>query len=129
MWIQVAPEPTPDSRWADVAASAQRNMTTLWTEQEGLAMCDNSTIDPGKTKDDSDAALDAALVAADEDMLATISNGLDLDRGLAHLLKERRKSSAARQGTQAPVPVGKDWRAPSIVISGKDGFRDYRPRC
>ena len=40
---------------------------------------ENQMIHPSKSGDDSDAALDAALAAADEDMLSGISNGLDLD--------------------------------------------------
>src|ERR1700689_3876885 len=49
-------------------------------------------IDPGG-KAARDAELDAALAAADERMLATISDRLDLDAGLAQLLSGRAGSS------------------------------------
>jgi hypothetical protein len=63
---------------------------------------------PGRHEDDDDAALDAALTAADEDMLAVISAGLDLDKGLArifkdlHALKDLHEPSDDRPAVQAP---------------------------
>jgi hypothetical protein len=49
---------------------------------------ENQVIHPGRSGDDGDAALDAALAAADDDLLAAISNGLDLDKGLARMLED-----------------------------------------
>jgi hypothetical protein len=60
----------------------------------------NQAIDPGPAGDDGDAVLDAVLAAADEDMLAAISNGLDLDKGLDQIRKDLH-GSAARPQTQA----------------------------
>ena len=51
-------------------------------------------IHPGRSGDSGDAALDAALAAADEDMLTAISNGLDLDRGLAQVARARANTAA-----------------------------------
>ena len=66
---------------------------------------DNQVIHPGRSGDDGDAALDAALAAADDDLLAAISNGLDLDKGLARMLEDLGGSPAARSGAQAPAPA------------------------
>jgi len=66
---------------------------------------ENQVIHPGRSGDDGDAALDAALAAADDDLLAAISNGLDLDKGLARMLADLGGSPAARSGTQAPAPA------------------------
>ncbi len=74
-------------------------------------------IDPGRSGDDGDVALDAALAAADEDMLAAISNGLDLDIGLARILKDLGGSSATRPGIQAPEHPEKDRGRPGATIS------------
>jgi hypothetical protein len=68
-------------------------------------MDDNQMIHPGRSGDYSDAALDAALSAADADMLAAISNGLDLDVGLARILKDLSGSSAAPLDVQAQAPA------------------------
>lgn len=65
---------------------------------------ENQMIHHGKPGDDGDAALDAALAAADEDILAAISNDLDLDIGLAPILEDLDGSPATRPGTQAQVP-------------------------
>lgn len=62
---------------------------------------DNQVVPPGEPGDDGDAALDAALAAADEDVLAAISRGLDLDTGLARILTDLDESPAARLGVQA----------------------------
>jgi hypothetical protein len=53
-------------------------------------MADAMRIDPGDPGDDGDAALDAALAAADEGMLAAISGDLDLEGRLAQILQEVR---------------------------------------
>lgn len=66
---------------------------------------ENQMIHPGRPGDDRDAALDAALTAADEDMLSAISNGLDLDGGLARILKDLGGSPAARPDIQAQAPT------------------------
>lgn len=66
---------------------------------------ENQVMHPGRPGDDGDAALDAALAAADDDLLAAISGGLDLDVGLARILKDLGGSSAARPGIQAPAPA------------------------
>src|ERR1700722_5368679 len=66
---------------------------------------ENQMIHPGKPGDDGDPALGAALAAADEDMLSAISDGLDLDIGLARILKDLGGSPATRPGIQARVPA------------------------
>src|ERR1700751_5815651 len=66
---------------------------------------ENQVIHPGRSGDDGDAALDAALAAADDDLLAAISNGLDLDQGLARMLEDLGGSPAAHSGTQEPAPA------------------------
>jgi hypothetical protein len=68
---------------------------------------ENQVIHPGRSGDDGDAALDAALAAADDDLLAAISNGLDLDKGLARMLEDLGGSPAARSGTQEPAQIGR----------------------
>ena len=66
---------------------------------------ENQMIHLGKSRDDGDAALGAALAAADDDMLSAISNGLDLDIGLARILEDLGGSSAARRSIQAQAPA------------------------
>jgi hypothetical protein len=66
---------------------------------------ENQMIHPGRPGDDGDAALDDALAAADEDMIAAISSGLDLDVGLARILKDLGGSSAAPLGIQPQPPA------------------------
>ena len=78
---------------------------------------ENQMIHPGRSGDDGDAALDAALAAADEDMLSAISNGLDLDIGLARILGDLGGSSATRPDIQAPAYPGEDRRIPVAAIS------------
>jgi hypothetical protein len=78
---------------------------------------ENQMIHPGRPGDSGDAALDAALAAADDDMLSAISNGLDLDIGLARILGDLGGSPAARQGSQAPAYPGEDQGLPVAVIS------------
>lgn len=73
--------------------------------------------DPGKFGDDGDVALDAALAAADEDMLAAIGNRLELDVGLARILKDLGGSSVTHPGIQAPAHPGKDRRIPDATSS------------
>lgn len=76
-------------------------------------------IHPGKPGDDGDPALGAALAAADEDMLSAISDGLDLDIGLARILKDLGGSPATRPGIQAQAPAwpGEDRGIPDTAIS------------
>lgn len=80
---------------------------------------ENQMIRPGKPGDDGAAALDAALAVADDDMLSAISNGLDLDMGLARILEDLGGSSATRPGIQAQAPAypGEDRRIPDAAIS------------
>jgi len=78
---------------------------------------ENQMIHPGRSGDSSDAALDAALAAADEDLLSAISNGLDLDMGLARILEDLGGSPAARPGVQAPAHPEEDRRIPDVTIS------------
>jgi hypothetical protein len=78
---------------------------------------ENQMIHPGRPGDNGDAALDAALAAADDDMLSAISNGLDLDIGLARILGDLSGSPAARPGSQAPAYPGQDRRITDAVIS------------
>lgn len=80
---------------------------------------ENQMIHPGKTRDDGDAALDAALAAADDDMLAAISGGLDLDVGLARILKDLGGSSTARPGipAQASASPGTNRALPDTSMS------------
>ena len=79
----------------------------------------------GKPGDDGDAALDAALAAADEDMLSAISNDLDLYRGLARILQDLDGSPATRPGTQAQVPAwpGEDREILDAAISRNPSSR------
>ncbi len=90
---------------------------------------ENQVIHPGKPGDDGDAALDAAFAAADEDMLAAISNGLDLDIGLARILEDLGGSPATRPGIQAQVPAwpGEDRGIPDAAIS-RDPSSRIQPR-
>jgi hypothetical protein len=90
---------------------------------------DNQMIHPGKPGDDGDAALDAAFAAADEDMLSAISNGLDLDIGLARILEDLGGSPATRPGIQAQVPAwpGEDRGIPDAAISRNPSSR-IQPR-
>jgi hypothetical protein len=83
----------------------------------------------GKPGDDGDAALDAAFAAADEDMLSAISNGLDLDTGLARILEDLGGSPATRPGIQAQVPAwpGEDREIPDTAISRNPSSR-IQPR-
>jgi hypothetical protein len=81
---------------------------------------ENQKIHPGRSGDDGDAALDVALAAADEDMLSAISNGLDLDIGLARILGNLSGSPSARPDIQAPVHPAEDRRTPDPAIS-RDG--------
>jgi len=76
---------------------------------------ENQMIHPGRPGDDGDAALDAALAAADQDMLSAISNGLDLDTGLAGVLGDLGGSPAARPVTPAPAHPEEDRRIPDAV--------------
>jgi len=85
-------------------------------------------IDSGRSGDDADAALDAALAAADEDMLAAIGNRLDPDVGLARILKDLGGSSAARRGLQAPEHPGKDGIIPDAAIF-QDSVPPGRPQA
>jgi hypothetical protein len=75
---------------------------------------ENQMVHPGRSGDDGDAALDAALAAADDDMLSAISDGLDLDLGLARILGDLGGSSAARPGIQPPAYPGEDRRIPDV---------------
>jgi hypothetical protein len=80
---------------------------------------ENQMIHPGRPGDDGDAALDDALAAADEDMLAAIGSGLDLDVGLARILKNLGGSSAAPVGIQpqAPARPRKHRGVPDAAVS------------
>ena len=86
---------------------------------------ENQMIHHGKPGDDGDAALDAALAAADEDMLSAISNDLDLDRGLARILQDLDGSPATRPGPQAQVPAwpAEDRGIPDAAISRNPSSR------
>jgi hypothetical protein len=75
---------------------------------------ENQMVHPGRSGDDGGAALDAALAAADDDMLSAISDGLDLDIGLARILGELGGSSAARPDIQPPAYPGEDRRMPDV---------------
>ena len=90
---------------------------------------ENQMIHPRKWGDDGDAALDAALAAADDDMLAAISNGLDLDMGLARVLGDLGGSPATRPCLQAQVPAypGEDRGIPDAAIS-RDPSSRIHPR-
>ena len=84
---------------------------------------ENQMIRPGRSGDDGDAALGAVLAAADEDLLAAISNGLDLDMGLARIAGDLGGSPAARPGVQAPAHPGEDRRIPDAAIYRNPPFR------
>ena len=76
---------------------------------------ENQMIRPGRPGDDGDSALDAALAAADDDMLSAISNGLDLDIGLARILQDLGGSPAAHPDIQAPAHPEQDRRIPDAI--------------
>ena len=86
---------------------------------------ENQMIHPGRSGDDGDAALDAALAAADDDMLCAISNGLDLDMGLARILGDLGGSPATRPGSQAPAYPGADRRITDAVLSRDRSSRSH----
>jgi hypothetical protein len=78
---------------------------------------ENQMVHPSRPGDDGDTALDAALAAADQDMLSAISDGLDLDIGLARILGDLGGSPAARPGIGVPAYPGEDRRRPDAAIS------------
>jgi hypothetical protein len=78
-------------------------------------LSENQMIHPGGSGEDGGAALDAALAAADEDMLSAISNGLDLDTGLARILGNR--GGSPRPDIQAQMHPGEDRGTPDAAIS------------
>ena len=80
-------------------------------------MRENQIIDPRGCCDSGDAKLDATLAAADEDMLAAISNGLHLDAGLARIAQDLGGSPAARPSTRAPAHPEEDPGKPDAGIS------------
>ena len=86
---------------------------------------ENQMIHPGRPGDDGDAALDAALAAADDDMLSAISSGLDLDMGLARILGDLGGSPAARPGSQAPAYPRADRRITGAVLSPNRSSRSH----
>ena len=86
---------------------------------------ENKMIHPSKSGDDSDAALDAALAAADEDMLSGISNGLDLDIGLTRILGDLGRSSATRPDIQPPAYPGEGGKILDAAISRDRSSRIY----
>ena len=90
-------------------------------------MHENQIIDPRGCRDSGDAKLDATLAAADEDMLAAISNGLDLDTGLARIVQDLGGSSAARPSTRAPAYPEEDQGRPDAAIS-QNPFPPIRTR-
>jgi hypothetical protein len=70
-------------------------------------MINISNFDSGQAGDDSDAALDAALGAADDDMLTAVSRGLDLDKGMARILKDLPAAAGTCPDAQGPAcPAG-----------------------
>ena len=78
---------------------------------------ENQMIHPGRSGDSGDAALDAALAAADEDLLSAISNGLDLDMGLARILGTWVDHRRLARASQAPAHPEADRR-----ITGRHHF-------
>src|SRR5215469_7818817 len=78
-------------------------------------LSEDQMIHPGVSGEDGGAALDAALAAADEDMLSAISNGLDLDTGLARILGN--PGGSPRPDIQAQVHPGEDRGIPDAAIS------------
>lgn len=84
---------------------------------------ENQMVHPGRSGDDGDATLDAALAAADEDMLSAISDGLDLDIGLSRILGDLGGSSAARPDIQPPAYPERDRRIPDAAISRNGSSR------
>jgi hypothetical protein len=94
---------------------------------------ENQMIHPARSGGDRDAALDAVLAAADEDMLAAISNGLDLDTGLARVLEDLGGSSATRPATCGDRVH--DLGVPHLLVAGQarrggagQAVRDLQPR-
>jgi hypothetical protein len=90
---------------------------------------ENQMTDPGRFGDDGDVALDAALAAADEDMLAAIGNRLELDIGQARILKDLGGSSATHPGIQAPAYPGKDRIIPDATSSANPSRRIHTGRA
>jgi hypothetical protein len=99
--------------------------TQLRTELERLAMVNkNQMIHPRRSEDEHDAALNAALASADEDMLTAISNGLDLDAGLARVIGDLDGASANRPDIQSPAYAGEDRKIPDASF-----YRDRSSRA
>jgi hypothetical protein len=88
---------------------------------------DNQMTDPGRSGDDGEVALDAALAAADEDLLAAISDGFDLDIGLARVLSDLGGSPGTRPGNRTPGHPEKDRKRPGTAMS-QDRFPPIRTR-
>jgi hypothetical protein len=80
-----------------------------------------SRIDPGKADDDSDRELDAVLTAADEGMLTTITESLNLDAGFAQITGLRATSTAAAAGQAAGRPRGRTPETPQQPIPSGPG--------
>jgi hypothetical protein len=86
---------------------------------------ENQMIHLGRSGDDRDAVPDAALAAADEDMLSAISNRLDLDVGLARVIRDLGGSSATRAESQPPACAGEGRRILDASIYQDRSSRIY----
>ena len=86
--------------------------------------------DTGRPGEDADAALATALAAADADMLAAVGSRLDLDVGLARILKDLGGFLATRPGTQTPENPGRDRAMPDAAFarSSLHSFPSAGPR-
>lgn len=101
------PGKPPDSR-ADAEHRPSRALPPAQDRARRASdVSENQMIDPGRSGDEGDAALDAALAAADKDLLAAISNGFDLDIGLARVLKDLGGSSASAPASRHRSVLGK----------------------
>src|SRR5262249_43166298 len=119
---------SPRHSRADADTSARTDTTPAQDRARRASdVDDNQMTDPGRSGDDGDVALDAALAAADEDLLAAISDGFDLHIGLARVRNERGGSPGTGPGPRPPGHLGKARKSLGTAMS-RDPFPPIRTR-